>query len=100
MAIRQLSKLVCAECDATFANDTEMKQHFHAVNTISDGVYLLLIPDNVTPGTWVAVEAFQKAIKELKTKVPGKKFQFMNFHFQQSTSSGSGLTSIMAIAED
>lgn len=99
MAIRQLSKLVCAECNATFANETEMKQHFHAVHTIGDNVYLLVIPDNVPAGTWAAVEAFQKAIAELKTKVPGKKFQFLDFHFQQGTSS-SGLASIMAISED
>ena len=99
MAIRQLGKLVCAECDAAFANETEMKQHFHAVNTVGEGIYLLVLPDNVPPGTWLAAESFQKAIKELKAKVPEKKFHLMNFHFQQGQSS-SGLASIMAVVED
>ena len=95
MAIRQLSKPACAECEATFVNETELKAHFHAVHTVGKGVYLLVIPDNVPPGTWAAAEAFQKAIAELRTNFPEKSFQFVDFHH-----SGTGLTAIMAITTD
>lgn len=96
MAIRRLGTLSCVECDAKFNTEEELKKHFHAVNTVGSGVYLLVIPENVNPGTWEAAQAFERAIAGLKTKCPGKNFQFINFLFS-SSQSGSGLSAIMAV---
>lgn len=84
MAFRRalvVQKNVCDECGQTL-DEKELKTHFHAVQKLSSDDYLLVLPDNVAPGTIEAARYLAKAKKELQDKSPGKTFQYVPFGFQ------------------
>ncbi len=97
---RQLGKseIRCIECDATFENEAQFKEHFHSVLKVSDDVYVLLIPAIIKPGSWEAAQAFAKARQELKLLCPGKNFSFSVFEYKPNLNSSNGLVDLAILS--
>ncbi len=61
-----------------------------------DGVYLIVLPDGVTPGRREAAEKFAEAVANLRARAPGCSFSFTPFDYESSKES-SGVTSWLAV---
>lgn len=63
-----------------------------------DGVYMIVLPEGVTPGRWEAAEEFAKAVAILHAKAPGCAFVFTSFDYE-STAEFHAVKSWLAVKE-
>ena len=61
-----------------------------------DGVYLIVLPDGVTPGRREAAEKFAEAVAKLHVIAPGCSFSFTPFDYE-SSKEYRGVTSWLAV---
>jgi hypothetical protein len=71
--------MICKECKKKLTTNKEQDEHFHAVQTVAEKVYLIDLPDGCEPGRWEAAEAFAKGVAELRNRYPYHTFAYTPF---------------------
>ena len=90
-------ELRCEECNELFPNETKLKEHFHPINTLSEGTFLILIPPSLPVGSWQAARAFAGYLDELGKRYPEKTLSFSAYEYRPTSSSNPSDMAVTAL---